>query len=132
MKALFISIALSLIACSCGSGAAKTGDATVKTVTADEFRRLATAGAGILIDVRTAEEFAESHIAGAQNIDVRNPEFAANIKHLPTDTAILVYCRSGKRSLTAAEIFKDNGFREIINLKGGIEEWIGEGFETVK
>ncbi|MDR1780045.1 MAG: rhodanese-like domain-containing protein [Tannerella sp.] len=132
MKALFMSIAFSLIACSCGTNAPKTGEATVKSVTAKEFRKLSTAGKGILLDVRTAEEFADGHIRGAQNIDVRSSDFEANIKRLPADKAILVYCRSGKRSLTAAEILSKNGFRKIVNLKGGIEEWNEAGFGTVK
>ena len=57
----------------------------------------------ILLDVRTAEEFAEGHIEGALNIDQAQRDFIELVKAaLPTDKTVAVYCRSGRRSANAA------------------------------
>ncbi len=79
----------------------------------------------ILIDVRTAEEFAEGHIAGAVNIPVDYIE--GRLAEIPTDIPVVVYCRSGNRSARAASILVDNGYSEIYDL-GGIMAWTNAGY----
>lgn len=80
-----------------------------------------------LLDVRTPEEYAEGHINGAININVQADKFREMaVKKLSKDSTILVYCRSGKRSLTAAEILTKLGYK-VINLKGGIIDWKENG-----
>ncbi len=86
------------------------------------------------MDVRTPEEFSEAHIYGAQPIslqELENPEFFAMIvESLPRDKPILVYCRSGRRSVSASEILIDADFA-VYNMEGGIIEWEKAGYETV-
>lgn len=80
-----------------------------------------------LLDVRTPEEYAEGHINGAININVQSDKFRETaVKKLSKDSAVLVYCRSGKRSLTAAEILTKLGYK-VVNLKGGIIDWKENG-----
>lgn len=55
----------------------------------------------VLIDVRTPEEFSSSHIKGAVNINIYNPNFSSKIKDLDPEKKYIVYCRSGNRSLAA-------------------------------
>lgn len=96
---------------------------SIKTVSADDFARIIKSDSVILVDVRTADEYNAGHIDGARNIDVLKDDFN-NIAttSLPKDKEIAVYCRSGKRSMKAANILAKDGFK-VINLKGGWLEW---------
>jgi len=77
----------------------------------------------ILLDVRTASEYAEGHIAGAMLIDQGQSDFMEKAKAaLPTDKKIAVYCRSGRRSANAAGKLAAEGY-QCVNLKGGIIAW---------
>ena len=77
----------------------------------------------VLLDVRTAAEYAEGHIAGALNIDQGQSDFVEKAKAvLPTDKKIALYCRSGRRSASAAEKLAAEGY-QCVNLKGGILAW---------
>jgi rhodanese-related sulfurtransferase len=78
----------------------------------------------LLVDVRTAEEFATGHIPGAVNIPVQ--ELQQRLEEIPQDTAVVLYCRSGNRSGQAASILGDAGYPEIYDL-GGIVAWAGNG-----
>ncbi|MDE6552116.1 MAG: rhodanese-like domain-containing protein [Muribaculaceae bacterium] len=76
-----------------------------------------------LVDVRTPEEFAEGHIAGAKNINVFDSDFVDEAeKALDKSKPVAVYCRSGKRSADAARELTENGF-SVTNLEGGILAW---------
>ena len=77
----------------------------------------------VVLDVRTADEFAEGHIQGAILIDQGQSDFVEKAKEaLPTDKTIAVYCRSGRRSANAAGKLADVGYK-CVNLKGGIMAW---------
>jgi L-ascorbate metabolism protein UlaG (beta-lactamase superfamily)/rhodanese-related sulfurtransferase len=77
----------------------------------------------VLLDVRTTSEYDEGHVANAINIDVKQNDFVEQAKStLPTDKTIAVYCRGGKRSVTAAEMLAAEGYK-VVNLKGGIMAW---------
>ena len=85
-----------------------------------------------LVDVRTAEEFAEGHIEGALNIDVKENSFVEKAKaQLSKDKKIAVYCRSGKRSANAANMLSAEGYKAI-NLAGGILAWNFAKLPTTK
>ena len=77
----------------------------------------------VLLDVRTAEEYADGHIQCAINIDVKQSDFIEKAKSiLPTDKTIAVYCRGGRRSVTAAEKLVAEKYK-VMNLEGGIMAW---------
>lgn len=79
----------------------------------------------IILDVRTAEEFAQKHIPGAMNIP--NEVIGAGpIAELPDENQlILVYCRSGNRSKQASEKLVRLGYTNVVEF-GGIIAWPGE------
>ena len=82
-----------------------------------------------LLDVRTPKEFKEDgYIESAKLIPLG--VLTQNIAMLNKSKKILIYCRSGNRSLSASRILEKSGF-EVINLSGGIIEWKKSGF-TVK
>ena len=79
----------------------------------------------IILDVRTAEEFAAGHIPGAINIP-NEAIGTADIPELPKkNQLILVYCRSGNRSKQASEKLAALGYTNIVEF-GGINSWPGE------
>jgi len=75
----------------------------------------------ILLDVRTEEEYKEGHIPDAINIPISESE--SRIGELDKSKKIVVYCRSGGISRTASETLAQNGFENVYNMLGGIEEW---------
>ena len=79
----------------------------------------------IILDVRTAEEFAEKHIPNAINIP-NEMIGSEEIEELPDkNQLILVYCRSGNRSKQASEKLVALGYTNIYEF-GGIIDWTGE------
>lgn len=111
---------LAALFCGCGNKA-------IKTLGADEFAEVMTQKDVRLIDVRTAEEYAEGHLFGAENIDVKAADFAERIKGI--DGEVAVYCRGGRRSLKAAEQLAAGGCT-VYNLDGGILAWQKAGKPT--
>lgn len=76
----------------------------------------------IILDVRTQEEFDEKHIPGAMLIPVDEVAQRAEGELPDKDQLILVYCRSGRRSKTAAQALVDLGYTNIREF-GGIIDW---------
>lgn len=100
--------------------------ATFQNVNQDDFLKKQNEGA-VIIDVRTPEEIAAGYIKGATIFaDVHGADFATKINALDKNKTYLVYCRSGRRSATAAQMMVENGFTKVYNLGGGINGWTGE------
>ena len=86
----------------------------------------------VRLDVRTAEEYADGHIAKALNIDVLKSDFEQKaVATLPKDRIIAINCRSGKRSKNAARILVKNGY-EVIELDSGFNGWTSKGMPVTK
>ena len=81
----------------------------------------------IILDVRTAKEFEDTHIKGAQNIDLKAPDFKEKIDKLDRNGIYLAYCRKGKGSAKAMNLLKKAGFKQVYSLAGGIMKWEEEG-----
>ena len=97
------------------------------SVSAPEFDKEIKADSVQLLDVRTPQEYAEGHIDGALNINIQSDDFQRLVeKELSKDSTILVYCRSGRRSMEAAEILTELEYK-VVNLKGGIIGWKEDG-----
>jgi rhodanese-related sulfurtransferase len=99
----------------------------INSVTVDQAYQLYQDGTAFL-DVRTSEEWEQVHIPGATLLPLNELEFRLN--ELPRDLDLVVYCRSGNRSLQASKILLDAGFTGIINMQGGINDWINSGYEV--
>lgn len=122
-------LAAGLALSGCGSTDSPAGTATVEAgapqaprgahVDADTFRASLSDGVTIL-DVRTPQEFADGHIAGAVNIDVSSPDFAQQVAELDPEGTYAVYCRSGNRSRAAMAVMQDAGLADVFGLEGGI------------
>lgn len=108
------------------------GQKNYEDVNVNGFAGLVADTSAVVLDVRTADEFNDGHIAGAVNVDVRQGDFLQKAKAvLPTDKTIAVYCRSGKRSANACSQLSAENYK-CVNLAGGILAWIDEKKPTVK
>ena len=105
------------------SFALQGGERQFVNVDVDGFATLIADSSVVVLDVRTAAEFAEGHIQGAILIDQGQSDFIEKAKAaLPAEKTIAVYCRSGRRSANAAGRLSDIGYK-CVNLKGGIIAW---------
>lgn len=78
--------------------------------------------AGIaLIDVRTAGEYRHDHIPGSVNIPV--DDIRERLAEIPTDRPVVLYCGVGLRGYLASNILRQNGFKDVRNLVGGIRTY---------
>lgn len=87
----------------------------------------------LLIDVRTVEEYE----------DARAPHVKARIEYqiiardidstqFPKDQPIYLICRAGRRSMVAAKELAECGYQELINIKGGMNDWIKSRYPVIK
>jgi rhodanese-related sulfurtransferase len=76
--------------------------------------------ASIVIDVRSAAEFAEGHVQGAINLDIENGAFEAKLSSLDKSVGYALDCRSGRLSAIAADLMATAGFTEVRDL-GALE-----------
>jgi len=100
-----------------------------QTTPPDAFETLQSDPTAVYLDVRTPEEFAAGHPAGAVNVPVMffrgggsspNPDFVAGVQRLiPPATPVLVGCQAGGRSQRGAELLVGAGYTNISNVRGG-------------
>ncbi len=85
----------------------------------------------IIVDVRTAEEFESGHIQDAIHFDFYSESFQKEILSLDKSSSIILYCRTQNRSAKTADFLKENGYKEIAVLEGGITSWVKNGNDLV-
>mgnify|MGYP004443770405 FL=1 len=103
----------------------------VTVVTPSDFKTAVETDAnGILLDVRKPDEFAEGHLKGAKLINwLDGDSFKKEAENLDKTKTVYVYCRSGRRSNSAANYLADQGFK-VVDMKGGIMAWKASGLPT--
>lgn len=74
----------------------------------------------VLLDVRSHQEYKEGHLRGSINIPVFNIEKTAT-KKISKESIIIIYCNAGIRSKRAIQILKKQGYKNLYNIEGGIE-----------
>ncbi|MCR5378127.1 MAG: rhodanese-like domain-containing protein [Fibrobacter sp.] len=72
---------------------------------------------GVLIDVRTPGEVAEGTAPGSINIPLQEAE--QRLAEFPKDKDLLIFCRSGKRSMAVSNFLIQNGYERVFNVVGG-------------
>jgi rhodanese-related sulfurtransferase len=83
-----------------------------------------------LIDVRTAAEYAEGHLANAKLIPVQ--ELPQRLAEIDKNKPVLLYCRSGHRSGNALKILQDKGYKDAKHIEGGIGAWQAAGLPITR
>ncbi|MBN8645761.1 MAG: rhodanese [Planctomycetes bacterium] len=86
-------------------------------------RRLAVEPRPVLLDCRTPEEHAIARIEGAVLVPMN--EVAARLGEMEPwqDSAVIVYCHHGVRSLRVTAFLRQNGFENVVSMAGGIDRW---------
>ena len=79
-----------------------------------------------VIDVREPYERDAGHIAGSRHVELQ--DLAAQAETLDRDRPVIFQCRSGARSLMAAQAFRRAGY-DAWSMAGGLEQWVAEGRE---
>lgn len=93
-----------------------------KNVNVDEFKQLIEKEEGIIVDVRTPQEYLRGNIENSKNINISG-NFSEEIKKLDKNKPVYIYCASGGRSSRAMQQMQQMGFKETYNLMGGYNAW---------
>jgi rhodanese-related sulfurtransferase len=123
MKIFPILALLTLTLWSCASSA----QSSFKNEPISELSKMKEEKKAIVIDVRTPAEWQQGVISGADLfIDYNSPAFKQQLAKLDKSKTYIVYCRSGGRSAGASQMMIDSGFKNVINMQGGIMSWGGK------
>ena len=117
---LLLTFLLLLTGCGAAGGTAETG---YRQISQEEAKEMMDTQDVLILDVREQDEYDSGHIPGAVLLPVGiiTEESAAEV--IPgKDTTVLVYCRSGNRSKTAAQALAELGYTDICEF-GGISTW---------
>ena len=101
------------------------------TIAPNEAIRLMNAGA-VLVDLRSANQFKDSHIEGARSVP--GDQLAADPKSLErlTDKTLVLYCDSGTTTAAAQRTLERAGAKNVFSLRGGLAAWKQENLPVVK
>ena len=130
MKRFGLAVVLGVLLISCANNAQQNNveqqlnaAPVIGNLNVEQFGELIKDTTVVLLDVRTPQEFAQGCIEGALNIDVKDSLFIKNVQAaIPAGAKVAVYCRSGRRSMMAAEQMLEKGYVPV-NLDGGILAW---------
>ena len=102
---------------------ASTGASSATEISAVELKqRMDRGDALVIVDVREPNEFQINRIPGSQLIPLG--EIPRRYAELDTNDEIVVHCKMGGRSAKAADYLRSVGFKRVLNLKGGILDWV--------
>jgi len=100
---------------------------TFESVTPSVAAELLAAGEAILFDVRTPPEYVSHHVKGASLVPIQE----LNQRHgeIPRESAkkVLIICEHGIRSVHASQALSENGWKNIVNVSGGMAAWMDAG-----
>ncbi len=77
-----------------------------------------------IIDIRGVAEFNSGHIAGAKNVFVGT--LLQNLDKVPKDKPVILHCQGGDRAAIGYSLLMKEGYTNIANYSGGINEWVKE------
>ena len=126
MRSLLFTFFSILLLTSCFSPEAsnqKTSKNQYHNVKQEVFMSALDSTKGLLIDVRTPQEYQGGHIEGAVNIDYFASDFKAQLQKLDLNQPVFVYCKVGGRSGKAAQVLLELGAPEVYDLIGGYSQF---------
>ena len=88
--------------------------------------RLASEEPPFLLDVRQPHEWDIVNLEPNGAVMIPLADLSDRLDEIPTDREIVVYCRTGARSASAAQMLVDEGFPSVFNFVGGIHAWVDE------
>jgi glyoxylase-like metal-dependent hydrolase (beta-lactamase superfamily II) len=96
-------------------------------VDASQARKYLLDGAAIL-DIREPSEYQAGHIEGSVHVPLGT--LSDSTHRVPNDRPVVVYCGHGERASTAISLLEAAGWRDLINLDGGIGAWSNAGYKV--
>ncbi|MDG1849570.1 MAG: thioredoxin domain-containing protein [Flavobacteriales bacterium] len=120
---IIVMTAFSIIACN--------GQYDVQNTSPESFQMLLKEDV-ILLDVRTPNEIAQGFIADASPLDYYDADFKRKLGLIQKGKPVLVYCKSGGRSSSAANLLLELGHKEVYNLSGGYMGWLKNNYPVEK
>lgn len=99
----------------------------VDEIDVEELARRLDDGA-VLIDVRNPDEYEAGHVPGARLLPLHDLPY--RVGEVPEGAEILMICRTGNRSMVAAEFLVEQGMTAV-NVAGGMVAWVGSGRSAV-
>jgi len=126
MNRLTTLLATTLLAAACLVSTANAADTVLVTQT-ELLKRIEQKDPDLVVlDVRTADEFAAGHVPGARNVS--HELLASRIDELAgaRDKQVVLYCRSGRRTLLAEDVLRKAGFKRLGHLEGDYLAWEAE------
>lgn len=112
-----------LIVAACCISCANAGETNVTHINAEQAQKLIAEKKVVVLDIRTPEEFAAGHIAGATNINFRAADFEKALAALDKNQTYVLHCASGNRSTQSLPTFSKLDFKSVCHLDGGIKAW---------
>ncbi len=103
---------------------------SVKTIDLSSFTSYLENESIQIIDVRTLNEYQNGHIKGVENIALNTLE--TQLDKINKNAPVIIHCQSGTRAAIAYSILLKNGFDNILNYSGGINDWKKHNNELVK
>jgi rhodanese-related sulfurtransferase len=82
-----------------------------------------------MLDVREPSEWEEAHVPGAVLVPLG--QLSSRLSEVPTNTPVVIICRSGNRSIQARNLLLNAGYTNVTSVSGGIIDWQQQGFPTV-
>ncbi len=131
-----------LFLAACGGAAAPVAEAPAAPVaevdlsalpvniSVDEAYALSSNPDVYMLDVREQEEFDEKHIPDINLLPMSTLQ--SRVDEIPTDKTVVVTCRSGNRSDQVTQWLRANGFDNVHNMTGGINDWEAAGFPVIR
>lgn len=117
---LLLTFLLLLTGCGAAGGTAETG---YRQISQEEAKEMMDTQDVLILDVREQDEYDSGHIPGAVLLPVGTITEDSAAEIIPEkDTTVLVYCRSGNRSKTAAQALAELGYTDVCEF-GGISTW---------
>lgn len=125
MKRLLLYVPIILLLMYLGYSQIETkGIETISTNELEEKLKNQDADNMVFVDVREPYEYEAGYIEGMVNMPLSTLD--TEYKKLPKDAEIILLCRSGKRSLQAAQLLETKGYSNLVSVDGGIQQWEGK------
>jgi rhodanese-related sulfurtransferase len=86
----------------------------------------------LVLDVRSADEFAKEHILGAKSLPLAELERRAGELEKYKSKAVIVHCENGNRATSAVAMLRKQGYASVVNLAGGFAAWKQAGLPVQK
>lgn len=119
-KLQFIALILFLGIISCKEAKKSENVSVVATTT---FKESIETTPGVILDVRPKKMFAEGHIKDAISLDYGDDSFKDELAKLDKEKTVYVYCNAGHRSSKTATMLDEMGFKKVVELKEGLNDW---------